>query len=164
MIIDIKNERLGNFIKHIMYQPFPFENQRYFGKKDELFFEDLFTIEMAKYFYIGEESYRSDPTPRRLACTPSFNQEMIISECQSLEKRLIEFKHFMDIRSSLRVLHCGRGLDLVLLLNLSNWNKVTVEDEDIRYYDHLSFFPELKVNLESEGEEYVHSCQRLCKQ
>lgn len=163
-IIEPGNKRLGDFIKHIIYNPFPIDGQRCLGSREYLFFEDLVTIEIAKYFYIGEESYLNDPAPRRLVCTPSFSKEAIVSECRELEEKLISEKHNMDLCDCLSVLHCGRGLSLLLLLKCSDWKQIYVEDEDPRYYSFLSFFPELTtIGEESDGRKYVFKTKPICE-
>ena len=172
----IKNERLGNFIKHIQYQPFPFENQRCFGDPKEMFLEDHFTIELAKYFYIGEERYMSEPIPRRLICTKSFSQEVIKDICEEKKETIVQDKNSIDGSSILRIHNVGRGLDLILLTEISNWEEIICHDDDLRYSGMMMpFFNEYSLNNKlwfstiteaksnTGGKEYVSSSLRLCE-
>ncbi len=170
----IKNKKLGNFIKHIIYHPFPVYNQRYFGEKEDMFMEDLFTIEMAKYFYIGEEKYCLDPIPRRLSCTGSFKVEYIVSECKKFERKIIQDEKDIENSSILRIENVGRGLQLFLLTEQRAWKEIIAYDEDLRYFPLLTgFFQEEffsnrfwttddKLTIpKTKGDQYVYSSMRL---
>jgi len=177
MIIDIKNERLGNFIKSIMHSPFPYDRQRHFGAESDGFTEDLFTIEMAKYFYIGEEAYMSDPTPRRLACTSSFSVKRIVLECKDLSKQIRTAGDALDFSSNgltLHVRNAGRGLGLILLTECYEWNFMhIIHDIDHRYswlikdeFSSFQFYSDEKDRptvTNDGGEEYVFETKRFCR-
>jgi hypothetical protein len=177
MIIEIKNKRLGNFIKHIMHSPFPLDGQRCMGPAEELFTEDMVTIEMAKYFYIGEEAYSTDPIPRRLSCTTAFSREMIIEECRQtaiLIEEVIREKNSNPNGCTIYILGVGRGLELLLLTENFAWNDIALWDDDARYRDKLyEFFPRFQFYAargikpifkdQKGGGDLVFEPVRLCK-
>lgn len=165
----IKNDRLGNFIKGIMHDPFPMENQRCFGPREDGFTEDFLTIEMAKCFYIGEDAYRSDPIPRRLTCTSSFDINKIIWECKDLERRILDDSDNIHNHSVLHIRGVGRGLSLLLLTEIKQWDRIICQDDDHRYSFTLKFFPSfffysnIPLTITIGDNPYDFISKRLCE-
>jgi hypothetical protein len=138
MIIDKK--RIGDFLKFIQFNPFPIEGQRSKGEGKDLFVEDWLTIEFAKFFYIGKDSYLSDPSPLRFRNNNSFNQKEIV---EWAEQKYVLFSGLEEKMDKITIFYVGRGFDLLLALMQKDWKEIRCYDSDPRYGPLLlQFFKE----------------------
>lgn len=75
---------LRRFCQEITYKPRPLDEQPCARQGVYIFCEDWEMIEITKFFFLGEETYFSEVTPRRLKNNPLFDKDIIKQKAQAL--------------------------------------------------------------------------------
>lgn len=142
-MIKLNKNKIGEYLKFLQFNLLPIKGQRGKGEENNLFIEDWLTIELAKFFYIGKDSYLSDPIPLRLKGNKNFKQEEIV---KFAEQKIEAFSNLDKEKKNLRILQVGRGLDILLAQMQKEWESIICYDEDPRYeYLLFQFFDKKSV-------------------
>ena len=70
----IDRDQLAKFLQFTQYNLLDKDGQETCGYFPHLWLSDYWTLEVTKCLYLGNETYLSDPIPRRLIDNPHFSQ------------------------------------------------------------------------------------------
>lgn len=141
-------EVAGNFINYMLSSwIFPLELQDNVGEGKDFWCLDWWVIEVAKYFFEGEEAYLRYPIARRLEGNNNFKKENIL---RAAKTKLGAMEEMKTSTTRLLVMETCRGFDTLLATTVKEWaNIYVVVQSDYpevvnKTRDYLRRFPEVE--------------------
>ncbi len=148
-----RNIKIAEMLNYTIYHLiFPVDKQESCGEGKDFWCSDYWHIEILKCLYLGDDTYLTDPIPRRLAENKNFNVKDALFYTEMKRKTLSCLIQLKDSCSSLFIPQIGRGIDLLLANMIKTWEHVYCFDH-AAHEDHLKdCFPETRIHFVQTGE------------
>jgi hypothetical protein len=142
--IDIK-ELASQLLRSIIFNPLPVDSQETAGTGESFWCADWWTLEVAKYFYLGGEAgYLDDPPARRLQnlhfSGVSKGRQKTVKFGKHKENMMKVLEEYKEEANGVLICEIGRGLDMMCALVVKEWEVYYCYDADGR---HRGFLKEL---------------------
>jgi hypothetical protein len=135
---------LEKFIEHVSNDRIDICRQESVIRDGHAWCADWWTIEMGRYFLLGEDEYRKQKS-EFLEHNSLETKDEIINEFEHKKLMLKVLESHKDFSDKVLFCEVGRGLDIVLTSAIKNWSKITC-------YDGNNFVVEKTAQLFPEAE------------
>ena len=133
-------ELAEEFLRYTMDNLLPFNRQETAGTGEGFWCSDWWTLEVAKYFYLGgKKGYLDDIPARRLHGIAPYRDRMVRYGTWK-EDQIKILEEYKEEANGILVCEIGRGLDLMCALSVKEWEVYYCYDNNQGYKKLLEGF------------------------
>jgi len=125
---DAENRALRDLAQGIIWSPLPLDHQECQAEGNFRWCADWWTIEICKFFFLGERVYMDEKPPRRLQYNPLFSKEFVQRTAGMKLDMLSALRSQPTLSGTLVVCEAGRGADILLASFVKKWDRIVAYD------------------------------------
>ena len=110
------------FLEYFQHHPLRFDQQESVKRDGFFWCLDYWTLEVAKYLFLGKEDYIRFPIARRLWGNTLWHKNDIVTDGEKKLKTIEALKQIKDSADNLFIVEAGWGLDLLIACTVKKWH------------------------------------------